>query len=181
MTYLLVFTGLLVGALGVPIPEEVVLAVGGALAAEGRVSLPLVYLLGWGVVLLLDAVLHAVGARLGPRVEGSRLGRRVRPERWNQLRSFMERRGLLAVVLARFVMGARIPTFLMAGAVGMPRRRFLAAVGAAGLVSAAVPVGLGYALGARLPDVRAALAAARWGIFGLAVILVVVWWLRRRP
>jgi membrane protein DedA with SNARE-associated domain len=78
-------------------------------------------------------------------------------------------------------MGVRIPTFVLAGAMGMPRRRFLPVVACAGLVSAAVPLALGYALGARLDEVLAALGTVRWILLG-AFVAVLVWWLvRRRP
>jgi len=179
--YGLLVTALLLGACGVPIPEEAVFAIGGALASGGRVAWPLVYGLGWAVVLALDAGLFALGARFGPGIERSRLGRRVGAERWAFLQRFIARRGLWAVVGARFVMGIRIPTFLLAGAMGMPWRRFLPAVALAGLVSAAIPVGLGYVLGAHLDELLAALGTARWVLLGLALAVLAWWLVRRRP
>ncbi len=179
--YGLVALALVLGACGVPVPEEAVFAIGGALAASGRASWVVIYALGWSVVLTLDLVLHGIGARYGPGIEHSRLGRRVGPERWDRLRRFVARRGVWAVLVARFVMGVRIPTFVLAGAMGMPRRHFLPVVACAGLVSAAIPLALGYAFGAHLDDVLAALGTARWLLLGVCVLFVVVWLVRRRP
>lgn len=177
--YGLVALALVLGACGVPIPEEAVFAIGGALAASGRASVLLVYLLGWAVVLALDVALHGLGLRYGQDLEQSRVGRRVGPERWARLRQFVERRGLWAVLAARFVMGVRIPTFVLAGAMGMPRRHFLPVVALAGLVSGALPLALGYALGTQLDDVLTWLGTVRWILFG-AFVAVLVWWLVRR-
>ena len=82
------------------------------------------------------------------------------------------------MVGARFVMGTRIPTFVLAGALGMPRGRFLAAVGVAGLFSAGIPLLLGYVFGAHLEDLLAALGTARWLLLGIAFIALLLWWQR---
>ena len=72
--YGLIVLALVLGACGVPVPEEAVFAIGGALAASGRASVVAVYLLGWTTVLVLDLVLHGLGARFGPAIEHSRIG-----------------------------------------------------------------------------------------------------------
>ena len=171
---------LLLGACGVPFPEEAVFAIGGALAARGGLSWVVVYVLGWSVVFLLDVALYTVGLRLGPGIERSNWGRKVGPDRWDKLRHFVVRRGAWSVAAARFVMGARIPIFLLAGALGMPRRLFMAVVGAAGLLSAATPLALGYAFGAHLETVLDGLQTARWVILGTVTLLLLLWWAGRR-
>ncbi len=63
----------------------------------------------------------------------------------------------------------------------MPRRLFLAAAAPAGLVSAAVPLALGYLFGSHLEPLLEALGTARWVLLA-AFVAVVVWWLvRQRP
>lgn len=178
--YALLVLVLLLGACGVPFPEEAVFAIGGALAARGGLSWVVVYMLGWSVVFLLDVALYTVGLRLGPGIERSKWGRRVGPDRWDRLRRFVVRRGAWSVAAARFVMGARIPIFLLAGAMGMPKRRFIGVVGAAGLLSAAAPLALGYAFGAHLESLLDTLRTARWVIFGTVTLLLLLWWTSRR-
>lgn len=179
VTYGLLVAGLVLGALGVPIPEEAVFAAGGALAASGRVEWLGVYLVGWAVVLVLDVGWHGLGARFGPDLVRSRLGRRVSPERWAALQDFVSRRGVWAVVGARFVMGVRIPAFVLAGALGLPRRHFLPAAAVAGLLSAAIPLVLGYVFGEQLEGLLDVLVTARWVLLGL-VVAGIGWWLVRR-
>lgn len=172
---LLVFV-LVLGTCGVPIPEEAVFATAGALAANGRIAWPLAYVVGWTAIVLLDLWLHTLGRWGGPAIRRSRLGRRIGRRRWALARRFMALRGVWAVVVARFVMGTRIPVFLLAGATGMPRRRFLVVVGLAGTVSVALPLALGYALGAHLDALLEALGAARWILFGALALGLLSWW-----
>ena len=74
---------LVLGACLVPIPEEAAFAIGGALAARGVLSLPIVYLVGWGTVFLLDLALYTVGRTVGHDIEQTRLGKRVSPQPWS--------------------------------------------------------------------------------------------------
>ena len=171
---------LVLGACLVPIPEEAAFAIGGALAARGVLSLPVVYLVGWSTVFVLDVVLYTIGRAAGHDIEQTRLGRRVSPQRWARLRRFMDAWGVWAVVAARFVMGTRIPTFLLAGALEMPRARFCLAVGLAGLCSAGLPLALGYVFGEHLDRLLEILAASRWILLGAVVVALVVWWWVRR-
>lgn len=176
--YLSLIVILVLGACLVPIPEEAAFAIGGTLAARGSLSLPMLFVLGWSTVLVLDLALYALGRRAGPDLARSRVGRRVGEARWARLRELAERRGAWGVVGARFVMGTRIPTFVLAGALGMPRGRFLAAVGVAGLFSAGIPLLLGYAFGAHLEDLLAALGTVRWLLLGIVLVALLVWWQR---
>jgi membrane protein DedA with SNARE-associated domain len=171
---------LVLGACGVPVPEEAVFATAGALAATGRTTWWLTYVVGWSAIVILDLCLHTVGRWSGPGVRRSRLGRRIGRRRWAAARRFMALRGTWAVLGARFVMGTRIPVFLLAGAAGMPRRRFLLVVGSAGLVSVALPLSLGYFLGARLDALLDALGTARWLLVALVAAGLGAWWLLAR-
>jgi membrane protein DedA with SNARE-associated domain len=178
--YALLVLAWVAGACGVPVPEEAVFAVGGALAARGQVLAAAVYALGWTVVLLLDGVLFTLGARCGPALETSRWGRKMGPARWEGMRRLVLRRGVWAVAGARFVMGTRIPVFLLAGALGMPARRFLPVVALAGLLSAALPLALGYVFAAHLPELLAALGTARWALLALVAVGLAAWIVMRR-
>ena len=136
------------GAVGAPVPEEAVFAVAGWRARGGALAPALAFLVPVCVVALLDLGLFELGRHLGPRLRRSRVGRTVSRRRWAFLRAFMARRGLVAVALARLTMGARMPTFLLAGAGGMPRRRFLSVAWPMGLVSGGWPFALGASLDA---------------------------------
>lgn len=169
------------GVFGAPVPEEVVFAVAGWRARLGALAPTVSFPVLVATVALLDLGVFEVGRRLGPAVRRSRVGRRLPRRRWAWLRAFIARRGVLAVALARMAMGMRVPTFLLAGAGGMSRARFVAVAWPVTLLSSAWP----FALGASLEDGPAALDAvwghARWiGPLLLVTALVLVAGRRRR-
>jgi len=186
-TYLGIFAVLLLGSLGVPIPEEMPIIAGAVLSHEGLVrwwlALP-VSLLG---VLSGDMVLYWVGRHWGDQVLSCRLVRLVlSPGREQWLKAAYRRHALKTVVTARHVMGLRAAAFLTAGSSNVPFWKFVVAdVGAA---SFGVPVAFGLAyfftvqIKAIMTDVH---RAERWlglaGLLALAALLVAgVWrWYRR--
>src|SRR5207244_755802 len=115
-TYLGIFAVLLLGSLGVPIPEEMPIIAAGVLSHEGIVrwwlALP-VCLLG---VLSGDMVLYWVGRHWGEQVLNWRLVRLVlSPARSQWLKAAYRRHALKTVVTARHGMGLRAAAFLPAG------------------------------------------------------------------
>ena len=115
-TYLGIFAVLLLGSLGVPIPEEMPIIAAAVLSHEGIVrwwlALP-VCLLG---VLSGDVALYWVGRHWGEQVLHWRLVRLVlSPERQQWLKAAYRRHALKTVVTARHVMGLRAAAFLTAG------------------------------------------------------------------
>jgi membrane protein DedA with SNARE-associated domain len=185
-TYLGIFAVLLLGSLGVPIPEEMPIIAAAVLSHEGIVrwwlALP-VCLLG---VLSGDVVLYWVGRHWGERVLNWRAVRLVlTPGREQWLKAAYRRHALKTVVTARHVMGLRAAAFLTAGIARVPFWKFVVAdAGAAGL---GVPFGFGLAyfftdqIEAIVVDVH---RVERWlglgALLVLAVVLVGVWrWNRR--
>src|SRR4030095_3341502 len=138
-TYLGVFAVLLLGSLGVPIPEEMPIIAAAVLSHEGIVrwwlALP-VCLLG---VLSGDMVLYWVGRHWGEQVLNLRLVRLVLSrsrEQW--LNAAYRRHALKTVVTARHVMGLRAVAFLTAGRANVPFWKFVVAdAGAAVLLCSA--------------------------------------------
>jgi 1-acyl-sn-glycerol-3-phosphate acyltransferase len=186
-TYLGIFAALLLGSLGVPIPEEMPIIAAALLSHEGVVrwwlALP-ICLLG---VLSGDMVLYWVGRHWGERVLNWRLARLVlSPAREQWLKAAYRRHALKTVVTARHVMGLRAAAFLTAGSAGVPFWKFVVADAGAALFGVPLAFGLAYfftdQVKAILVDVH---RAERWlglaGVLALAAMLVVwVWrWNRR--
>src|ERR1700724_2742160 len=111
---------------GAFVPGETSLIVAGALAAQGRLSFPLVIAVAASAAILGDNTGYLIGRRglrrlldrPGPRA-AARRGLIERGER------FFARRGAAAVFFARWLPGLRIVTAWLAGADHMPWRRFL--------------------------------------------------------
>lgn len=186
-TYLGIFILLLLGSLGVPIPEEMPI-IGAAVLSHGGVvqwwlALP-VCLLG---VLSGDMVLYWVGRHWGERVLNCRLVRLVlsRPrEQW--LSAAYRRHALKTIVTARHVMGLRAAAFLTAGSARVPFWKFVMADVGAAVFSVPVLFGLAYFFTDRVEAIVADVhRAERWlalaGLLALAALLGIgVWrWYRR--
>jgi len=153
---------------GLVVPGETALLVGGFLASQHRASLPLMMLAGAIGAIVGDSVGYEVGRRLGPSLRRSRMGRWVGEQRWARAEAYLNQRGGQAVFFGRFVgvLRALVPT--IAGLSGMPYRTFLPWNAAGGLCWAPGFVLIGYAAGGSYHTV------ARWAGRASAVLVVLV-------
>jgi membrane protein DedA with SNARE-associated domain len=145
--YPAIFAAVIVGNVGLPIPEETVLALGGFLAQRGELHLPTVIAVGVLAAIVGDNLGYWLGRRYG-REALARYGRYiwVSADRLERVSAFMARYGGFAVFAARFVPGARVLAGPVAGAMGMSSRTFIVANTLGALVYVPYAVGLGYAL-----------------------------------
>ena len=130
---------LLLGSVGLPIPEEVAIITAGVLShykvMRWWLALPTV-IVG---VLSGDIFLYWLGRRYGVGVlDHPLIGRLVDRARLEKVEAAYRRRGALIVFLARHVIGVRAAAFLGAGVVRLPFWKFLAADGAA--ISYGIPI-----------------------------------------
>lgn len=180
--YLGIVGALVLGGLGVPIPEEAVILAAGVLAYQEVVrwwvALPLC-LVG---VLVGDCLLYWAGRRWGDRVLQCRPFRwLLTPERLERLEAAYRRRGVVIVVGARHIIGLRAAAMIGAGVVRVPFGTFVIT----DLVAAMPGVGLGFGLAFFFTHhvealVREMHRVERWLL--VVLLLVVVSWLlwRRR-
>ncbi len=143
----------------------------------------LLALSGWPVYAVAgDAAGFWSGRRLGPRLRGSRLGHRVGEARWDRAGALLGRRGPWAIVLGRWVGVLRALTPTVAGASGMPLRRFLPASALGAASWATTVVLLGWSAGATLARAQAVLGALTGVALGAGAVAVLVGWVvaRRR-
>jgi membrane protein DedA with SNARE-associated domain len=181
-SYPAVFLLLVLCGVGVPLSEELVVITGGMVVAKSGASLPVMVCAAYLGILAGDSALYRLGRSLGPKVfSHPKLGKMLTPERIVLLQKLFARRGAVTVFFARFLPGLRAPAFLLAGATGVPYRRFLLADGAAAWVAALGMTWLGYRFGPQvLADVRGGL---RWLVLTAVVVglsALVLGWVRRR-
>jgi membrane protein DedA with SNARE-associated domain len=160
-----------------PIPSEIVLALGGFLASEGRMSLPIVIVAATAGSVVGALVLYWLGRSLGeerlkrwldhvPLVDADDLDK---ADKW------FERHENAAVLLGRCVPVVRSLISIPAGANRMPLPRFVAFTTLGSAVWNSLFVGAGFALGTRWEQVD---QYARWFdyvILALVVISVGLW------
>jgi undecaprenyl-diphosphatase len=179
--YAVVFGGVFLENMGLPIPGETMLLAGAALAHLGTLSLKLVILTAIAGATLGDNVGFFIGRR-GGRAIAERHGWRIglTPPLLAEFDRFFERHGPKTVFIARFITGLRVVGAVLAGASGMRWPIFLV-YNASGAIVWCTVVGLaGYALGRSWDLLEKWIG--RTSLVGLAaaIVLVVVWTARNR-
>ena len=135
---------LLLGSLGLPIPEEVPIVAAGILSHQQVMRWWLALPTCIVGVFAGDLILYWAGRHWGERVlDQPLIGRLLTRARLEQIQAGYRRRGALIVFLARNVMGLRAAAFVGAGVVGLPFWKFAAADGAA--IGYGVPLNFGLA------------------------------------
>ena len=154
--------------IGLVVPGEAALLVGGFLASQERADLPLMMVVGALGAVVGDSIGYEIGRHLGPSLRRSRLGRWVGDERWARAEAYLARHGGRAIFFGRFVgvLRAMVPT--IAGLSRMPYRKFLPWNAIGGIVWAPGFVLLGYVAGGSYHRV------AEWAGRASAVLLTVV-------
>jgi membrane protein DedA with SNARE-associated domain len=177
---------LLVGveSFGVPAPGETAIILGAGYAARGQLAVVGVAVTAFVAAVSGDSIAYLIGRTGGRRVV-LRYGRFVglTRERFTRLEAVMNRHGPKIVAAARFVEGLRQFNGFIAGATGMPWRRFVLynAAGAAAWV--AVWVTVGYLAGNHVQAIVADVHRFQWYVLAAAVVGVlatVAWRLTRR-
>jgi membrane protein DedA with SNARE-associated domain len=163
--------------IGVLVPGETAVLLGGALAQQGHVNVALMVLVVALGATIGDSISYELGRVAGPWLTRSRLGRTIGEERLDAGTSYLQRRGARAVFFGRFVAIVRTVVPLLAGGSRMRYRNFLAWNVAGAVVWAVVHVSIGYFAGASIHHLESVLhsfglvAAAGVGL-GLAAMVV---------
>ena len=156
---------------GLAIPGETAMLLGGFLAFQGRVSLPVMMAAGAVGAIVGDSVGYEIGRAFGEPLKRSRLGRRVGAARWARGEAYLRAKGGRAVFLGRFVGLLRALVPALAGMSRLPYRTFLPWNAAGGLVWAPGFVLLGYLAGRSYQQVER--IAGRASLLLLLVVVVV--------
>jgi membrane protein DedA with SNARE-associated domain/membrane-associated phospholipid phosphatase len=184
--YLIVFFGVMVESMGVPLPGETILIASGILVQQSKLDLGDVILFGILGALVGDQIGYWVG-REGGRPFVLRWGRYVfiTPRRLARAEAFFERHGGKAVFLARFFSGLRVFGALVAGISRMRWGTFLIYNVLGGAVWATAVVLVGYFLGSSLGLVERWMGRATILVVGLLAIAVALYlayrWVAAHP
>jgi membrane protein DedA with SNARE-associated domain len=148
--YAAIFLIVVLGNVGLPVPEETVLTVSGYLAWQGHLRFPVVILVAIVSAVSGDNIGYWLGRRYGQRVLGRLMA--AAPEHAERARAFILRYGAMAVFAARFVTGLRFMAGPLAGSTGLLPGRFFIANLLGAVVYVPIIVGAGYAIGYGLGD-----------------------------
>jgi membrane-associated protein len=168
--------------LGVVIPGDLFLALGGIFAAQGELSLPVLIPVAVGAALVGESVGYWLGSRYGARFIRhlplmNRLERKL-----DEARDFFSRHGGKAVFIGRYATVAGVFVPFVAGMAEMPYGKFLL-VDIVGVTLWATGVTLlGYFLNSQVDLVDQILSQFGWAVLGLVVIFFLgrFFWNRHR-
>jgi membrane protein DedA with SNARE-associated domain/rhodanese-related sulfurtransferase len=182
----IVFANVLIEQLGVPVPAIPTLVIAGALAAEGKLSGPLVFAVAIAACLLADVAWYLAGRRFGNGVMKMLCRISLTPDYCvSETQARFERWGVNALVIAKFVPGLATIAPPLAGAtrIGWPQFLVFNTLGASLWVGAGL--GGGMLLGPQMEWLLTRLD----DIGSVAIIIIVAllaayiafkWWERRR-
>jgi membrane protein DedA with SNARE-associated domain len=136
---------LVLGGLGLPIPEEAPVILAAVLSKSGKMNAPLALLTCLIGVLLGDFVVYGLGYFYGEKVLSFRLTRRLLTRaREAQIKGYFHRHGFKILVLGRFAVGFRTAAYLTAGILQLPPLKLFLTDLLAASLSTFLMFGLGY-------------------------------------
>ncbi len=171
--YLIVLAILLLCGLGLPIPEDITLFVGGILSYYGVTDIRVMIAVCFFGVLLGDSIIFFMGAKYGKRLtQKGPFRKMLTEERLQQVQERFVNKGNKLIFLARFMPGLRAPIFFSAGLLKLPYRVFLFYNGGAALLSVPLLVYLPYSQGDRLEEIVRQIQSVERAIVVLIFLLI---------
>jgi membrane protein DedA with SNARE-associated domain/rhodanese-related sulfurtransferase len=182
----IVFANVLIEQIGVPVPAIPTLVIAGALAAEGKLSGPLLFAAAIAACSLADVAWYLAGRRFGNGVMKMLCRISLTPDYCvSETQARFERWGVNALVIAKFVPGLATIAPPLAGATRIGWPQFLVF----NTLGAALWVGAGLAGGMLLGSQMEWLLTRLDDIGSVAIVIIVAllaayvafkWWERRR-
>lgn len=153
--YLGLFILFILGALGLPFPEDGILLLTGLLIANDIVKLVPAFFVIYPGLLITDLLLYSVGRKYGRKlIEHKKFQRMISPGRLIKLEERFTRWGALVVFFGRQLLVLRAQIFLVAGVMKMSWRKFLIVDAASALLTITLWGGLGYVGGNSIQTIR---------------------------
>ena len=166
--------------LGIVVPGELALVLGGVLAHQGRVPLVAAVAAGAAGAVVGDTIGYAIGRRVGERLLAHLPRRLIRPRQVERAKALVRRLGGRAVFAGRFTAALRALVPGLAGVAGVPYPTFAAWNLAGGVLWATGFVLLGFAAGRAWRTAERFAGGAGLVVLGAIVVAAAVALVRRR-
>jgi membrane protein DedA with SNARE-associated domain len=164
--YVVLFGWVLLEQLGLPIPAAPLLIAAGALARAGKMNLTFAVALAFVAVILADLFWYSLGRYRGGRILKLLCRISLEPDSCvRRTENLFVRRGVHALLVAKFVPGLNTAAPSLAGIFRMPLRRFMIYDSLGGLFWVVTVTSLGLIFSDQLEQI-----ALRWGGWLVAVL-----------
>jgi membrane protein DedA with SNARE-associated domain len=172
---------LFLAGLGVPIPEDIPLIIGGILSGQGSMNVYIHFVVSMVFIIIGDVSLYLIGGRLARNTHTdtpSRFRKILTPKRQEKVQHAFDQYGSWAVFFGRFVAGIRGAVYLTAGMTKFPLGRFIILDFLAALISVPLWIALGYWAGKEWEKYVEQIKEYQIYVFtglGCVIILFFVW------
>src|SRR4051812_1343812 len=154
--YYVIFGLLFCCGLGLPLPEDIPLILGGYFAATGHLDLAIVAVVSWFGIIGGDCMLYYFGHRYGLNITRVPfIGKHVTRERIVKAEHLFEKYGVAVVGVGRMFAGIRGAMVIAAGTIRYNFIKFVIADGLGAIVSGGLFLMVGYWAGKKLGDLNA--------------------------
>jgi len=168
-----------------PLPADTAIALGAFVAARGGASA----VGAWGATMVGNLggalLMYLLGRRLGAPWLARKLPILGGPEAAERVRRQYARHGLWALSVSRFIPAVRAVVPPLAGALGVGLGRAMLAMSLASALWYGLITWFAFTIGANVDALLAAVSQSQRLLGGVAIgivaIVLVVWWVRRRP
>jgi membrane protein DedA with SNARE-associated domain len=178
--YLGFFLVLVLGGLGLPVPEEVPIILAGVLSRKATLWLPLAFascLLG---VIVGDFVVYFLGYFYGEKVLRLPLTRKfLTKAREAQIKGYFHRHGIKILIVGRFAVGFRTAAYLTAGILKLPALRLFLTDLFAATLSTTLMFAFGYFFARQIEQATQEIHRWQQGITICVATILVSWLLLR--
>ncbi len=157
-TYASVLIMLLIGGLGLPMPEDIPLVLAGIAISKEVVNPFYIFIICYIGVILGDQFLFFIGYKFGNKLlqmehdPNSTISSFVTEERVSKIREGLRRKRFIYILIGRHLFPVRTATFLIAGSLRIPFLEFLISDMIAALISVSIVLFLGWLIGWQLLD-----------------------------
>ncbi len=143
--YLGIITVLVLGGLGLPVPEEAPIILAGVLSRRGQMVWTLALGASFLGVVVGDFIVYFLGYWHGERVLSWPLTRRfLTIQREAQIKGYFHRHGVKILILSRFAPGFRTAAYLTAGILRLPTLKLMVADSIAASLSTSLMFAAGF-------------------------------------
>ena len=175
--YFGIFLVLVLGGLGLPVPEEVPIIAAAVLARRGTMHVVPALSACFAGVLVGDFIVYFLGYFYGEKVLSLPLTRKfLTKAREAQIKGYFHRHGVKILILGRFAVGFRTAAYLTAGILRLPTLKLFITDLCAASFSTFLMFGLGYAFATKFEE---GLQEAQHYIAPALALGLVIWVLHR--